>query len=66
MYDEYDEYFEPEIDEDQLKLMQIANAMGCFAGADFETALENACYMCDVDPEDLDEWDLQALQDSYM
>ena len=35
----------PELDEQQEKLLQVSNCMGCFAGADFETALENACYM---------------------
>lgn len=55
----------PELDEQQEKLLQVSNCMGCFEGADFETALENACYMCDVDPDELDEWDLQMLQDSY-
>ena len=66
--DGYDEYYMDdmhELDEQQEKLLQVSNCMGCFAGADFETAFQNACYMCDVDPEEFDEWDLQELEESY-
>jgi len=55
----------PEPDEHQALLLQVANSLGVFAGADFETAFENACYMCDADPDEFDEWDLQNLRDMY-
>lgn len=63
--EEYIEEQMEEPDEHQLRLMQISNCLSCFAGADFETALENACYMCGVDVEEFDEWDLQDLEDAY-
>jgi len=60
--DPYGEGLEPELDEHEEKFLRVANCLGLYVCGDFEVTLQNACYMCDVDPDEFDEYDLAELR----
>ena len=63
-----DNYFMPamyEPDEHEELLAKIEASLTFFEGNDFEAALENACYMCGADVDDLDEEDKERLSRTF-
>ena len=63
-WDALDPYgMDVEPDEHEEKLMRVANCLGLFPCDDFEITLENACYMCNVDPAEFDEEDRAQLEE---
>ena len=64
MYEFMDPYgdMEAEPDEHEEKMMRVANCLGLFPCEDFAVTLQNACYMCNVNPDEFDEDDVAELR----